>query len=48
VLAYLIWAQWPSSATWIIGLYVGVNMILIGIPLIATAIAARTLRGALD
>jgi uncharacterized membrane protein HdeD (DUF308 family) len=48
VLAYLIWAQWPGSATWIIGLYVGINMILIGIPLIATALAARTLRGAFD
>ena len=47
VLAYLIWAQWPGSATWIIGLYAGVNMIMIGIPLIATALAARTLRGAL-
>ncbi len=40
-LALLIWMQWPSSAVWIVGLYAGINLIFIGIPLIATAFAAR-------
>lgn len=44
-LACLIWVQWPSSAAWIIGLYVGINMIFIGIPLITTAFAARNVGG---
>jgi uncharacterized membrane protein HdeD (DUF308 family) len=42
-LAYLIWQGWPSTATWVIGLYVGINMIFLGVPLIMTAIAARSL-----
>jgi uncharacterized membrane protein HdeD (DUF308 family) len=40
-LAFLIWQGWPSTAAWVIGLYVGVNMIFLGVPLIMTAIAAR-------
>ena len=40
-LAVLICLQWPSSAVWIVGLYAGINLIFIGIPLIATALAAR-------
>jgi uncharacterized membrane protein HdeD (DUF308 family) len=41
VLAYVIWKGWPNTAGWVIGLYVGINMIFYGIPLIMTAIAAR-------
>jgi uncharacterized membrane protein HdeD (DUF308 family) len=44
VLAYLIWNGWPSTATWVIGLYVGINLIFLGVQLIMTAIAARGLR----
>jgi uncharacterized membrane protein HdeD (DUF308 family) len=41
MLAYLIWAGWPNTATWVIGLYVGINMIFWGTSMIFTAIAAR-------
>jgi uncharacterized membrane protein HdeD (DUF308 family) len=41
VLAYLIWKGWPNTATWVIGLYVGIYMIFLGVPLIMTALAAR-------
>jgi len=41
VLAYLIWRGWPNTATWVIGLYLGIYMIFFGVPLIMTAIAAR-------
>lgn len=44
VLAYLIWQRWPNSATWIIGLLVGINLIFIGISLIMSAVAARRLQ----
>ena len=42
-LAYLIWDGWPSSAGWAIGLLVGINMVFVGLSLIMTAIAARTM-----
>jgi uncharacterized membrane protein HdeD (DUF308 family) len=41
LLAYLIWAGWPSSAAWAIGLLVGINMIFLGLSLVMTALAAR-------
>jgi uncharacterized membrane protein HdeD (DUF308 family) len=45
-LACLIWEQWPNSATWVIGLCVGINMVFLGVPLIMTAIAARSIDSA--
>jgi len=41
VMAYLIWKGWPNSANWVIGLYVGINMVFLGVPLIMTSLAAR-------
>jgi uncharacterized membrane protein HdeD (DUF308 family) len=41
VLAGLIWSGWPTSATWAIGLFVGIYMLFIGLSLVTTAIAAR-------
>jgi len=41
LLAYLIWQGWPSSASWAIGLLVGVNMLFLGLSLVMTALAAR-------
>ena len=41
VLAYLIWAGWPSSADWAIGLLVGINMVFLGLSLLMPALAAR-------
>jgi uncharacterized membrane protein HdeD (DUF308 family) len=43
LLAYLIWQGWPATATWAIGLLVGINMLFLGWSLVMTAIAARTL-----
>jgi len=43
VLAYLIWEGWPSSAGWAIGLLVGINMVFVGLSLVMTALAARTM-----
>src|ERR1700757_1052252 len=41
LLAYLIWAGWPSSADWAIGLLVGINMLFFGLLLVMTPLAAR-------
>ena len=41
VLAYLIWRGWPDTASWAIGLLVGINMLFAGMALIFTAFAAR-------
>ncbi len=43
VLAYLIWRGWPNTATWILGLFVGINMIFLGVSLISSAITAHRL-----
>jgi len=43
LLAYLIWDGWPSSAAWAIGLLVGINMVFVGLSLVMTALAARTM-----
>ncbi|MCE9642245.1 MAG: DUF308 domain-containing protein [Betaproteobacteria bacterium] len=41
VLAVFIFAGWPSTAAWAIGLLVAINMIFFGIALVAIALAAR-------
>lgn len=41
LLAYLIWHGWPSSASWAIGLLVGINMLFLGLSLVMTALSAR-------
>ena len=46
VLAYLIWQGWPSSASWAIGLLVGINMLFLGLSLVMTALAARLMGNA--
>jgi uncharacterized membrane protein HdeD (DUF308 family) len=43
--AYLMWLGWPNTAHWVIGLYVGINLIYLGTCLIFTAIAARGIDG---
>ncbi|WP_373087308.1 HdeD family acid-resistance protein [Sneathiella sp.] len=41
VLAYMIWSGWPGTASWAIGLLVGINMLFAGMALISTALSAR-------
>jgi uncharacterized membrane protein HdeD (DUF308 family) len=42
ILGILIWAQWPSSAVWVIGTLVGVSLIFSGISRFMLALAVRT------
>lgn len=46
ILAVMIWSQWPSSALWVIGLLVGINLLFTGWSLIMVALAARAHDGA--
>jgi uncharacterized membrane protein HdeD (DUF308 family) len=43
VLGVLIWAQWPASAFWVIGLFIGVDLIFTGWWFVALATAAGRL-----
>jgi uncharacterized membrane protein HdeD (DUF308 family) len=41
ILGILIWSEWPFSATWVLGLLVGVGLLFSGISTIAFVLAAR-------
>jgi len=43
VLAGIILMGWPQTSTWVLGLLVGINLLMFGVSLIMTAIAARSL-----
>jgi len=43
VLGVLIWQEWPGSALWVIGLFVGINMVFRGFDWIALGLSLRSL-----
>jgi uncharacterized membrane protein HdeD (DUF308 family) len=45
-LGVLIFAQWPVSGSWAIGLLVGINLLLTGWAILAAGLAAKRLSGA--
>ena len=40
-LGVLIWAQWPSSAYWMIGLFVGIHLLFRGVSIVDLGLAMR-------
>jgi uncharacterized membrane protein HdeD (DUF308 family) len=42
-LGLLIWMEWPASALWVIGLFVGISMIFRGVNWIALGLALRSM-----
>ena len=44
ILGVLIWRGWPASSLWVIGLFVGINLIFRGFNWIALGLALRSLR----
>jgi uncharacterized membrane protein HdeD (DUF308 family) len=42
LLGLMIWAQWPWSGLWVIGLFIGIDMIFYGWSLIMLGMAFRT------
>jgi uncharacterized membrane protein HdeD (DUF308 family) len=43
LLGIMIWSQWPLSGLWVIGLFIGIDMIFYGWSLIMLAMAVRSL-----
>jgi uncharacterized membrane protein HdeD (DUF308 family) len=43
ILAQMIWQEWPAPALWVIGLFVGINLIFRGFNWIALGLALRSL-----
>jgi uncharacterized membrane protein HdeD (DUF308 family) len=43
-LGILIWRQWPLSGLWVIGLFVGIEMIMYGWTLVMLSMVARGAR----
>jgi uncharacterized membrane protein HdeD (DUF308 family) len=44
ILGAMIWAQWPASGLWVIGLLVGIQLLFTGWSLVMLALAARAHR----
>jgi len=44
ILGILIWRQWPSSALWVIGLFIGIDLIFYGWSWVILAFAAHGLK----
>jgi uncharacterized membrane protein HdeD (DUF308 family) len=47
ILGLLIWAQWPASGLWVIGLLVAIQLLFTGWSLVMLALAARGHRQAM-
>jgi uncharacterized membrane protein HdeD (DUF308 family) len=47
ILGVLIWAEWPASGLWVIGLLVGIQLLFTGWSLVMLALAARAHRQAI-
>ena len=43
ILGVMIWQQWPASALWVIGLFLGINLIFRGVNWIALGLGLRAL-----
>ena len=46
ILGFFIWAQWPSSAVWVIGTLIGISLIFSGISRFMLALAVRNVGSA--
>jgi uncharacterized membrane protein HdeD (DUF308 family) len=44
VLGVMIWSEWPASGLWVIGLFIGIDLLFQGWWLVMLALAARTMR----
>lgn len=48
ILGILIWADWPFSGLWVVGLFIGIDLIIVGWSRVMVALAVRTLPGKMD
>ena len=40
----LLWSQWPVAGAWVIGVFIGIDLLLSGIAMIVLAVSARRIR----
>ncbi len=45
ILGLMIWSEWPVSGLWVIGLFVGIDMIILGWIWVTLAISAKSFKG---
>jgi uncharacterized membrane protein HdeD (DUF308 family) len=45
VLGILIWQEWPEASYWVIGLFVGIEMLFAGWSWVMVALAVRSIAG---
>lgn len=43
LLGFVIWSSWPVSGSWVIGLFIGIDMIFNGVSLVMLGLAAKRL-----
>lgn len=43
VLGVMIWSEWPTSGLWVIGMFIGIDMVFYGWSLIMLAVAAKNM-----
>ena len=43
MLGVMIWREWPSTGLWVIGLFVGIDMLLSGWSMVMHGVAAKVL-----
>ena len=48
ILAFMIYAQWPVSGLWVIGMFVAIELLMQGSSMIAIALEARAVAKALS
>jgi uncharacterized membrane protein HdeD (DUF308 family) len=44
VFVYLLWSQWPLAGAWVIGVFIGIDLLLTGLALVVLALSARKAR----
>jgi uncharacterized membrane protein HdeD (DUF308 family) len=43
LLGVMIWSQWPLSGLWVIGLFIGIDMVFYGLSLVMLALTVRSM-----
>ena len=44
VFVWLLWSQWPLAGAWVIGVFIGIDLMLTGLSMIVLAVTARRVR----
>lgn len=45
---WLLWSQWPVAGAWVIGVFIGIDLLLTGLSMMVLAVTARRVRSSGD